>query len=141
MDAGRTKGFGRLYAYGVPELTALPDGRLLVLEREVNISERYLRSEVVCKLFVVNPAEGWQIDSSTNLKQLDRNKFLVKTLLARFVTKLNPLRYTLANYEGMCLGRTLADGRQTLLLINDSQGRMGKGGISLKDYLKVLVLP
>lgn len=141
MDVGRTKGFGRLYAYGVPELTALPDGRLLVLEREVNISKRYLRSEVVCKLFVVNPAEGWQIDSSTNLKQLDRNKFLVKTLLARFVTKLNPLRYTLANYEGMCLGRTLADGRQTLLLINDSQGRMGKGGIYLKDYLKVLVLP
>lgn len=141
MDAGRTKGFGRLYAYGVPELTALPDGRLLVLEREVNISKRYLRSEVVCKLFVVNPAEGWQIDSSTNLKQLDRNKFLVKTLLARFVTKLNPLRYTLANYEGMCLGRTLADGRQTLLLVNDSQGRMGKGGIYLKDYLKVLILP
>lgn len=141
MDVGRTKGFGRLYAYGVPELTALPDGRLLVLEREVNISKRYLRSEVVCKLFIVNPAEGWQIDSSTNLKQLDRNKFLVKTLLARFVTKLNPLRHTLANYEGMCLGRTLADGRQTLLLINDSQGRMGKGGIYLKDYLKVLILP
>lgn len=141
MDLGKADRFGRLYAYGVPALTALPDGRLLVLEREVSISQRYLSSEVECKLFLVNPAEGWQIDSQTDLQQLDRNKFLMKTLVAHFVTKLNLVRRNLANYEGMCLGRTLADGRQTLLLVNDSQGRMGKGGIYLKDYLKVLILP
>lgn len=141
MDLGKPDGFGRLYAYGVPALTALPDGRLLVLEREVDISKRYLKSKVECKLFLVNPANSWQIDSTTDLQQLDRNKFLVKTLLARFVTRLNPVRRNLANYEGMCLGRTLADGRQTLLLVCDSQGGMGKGGIYLKDYLKVLILP
>lgn len=31
MDRGRTDDFGKTYVYGVPELTALPDGRLLVL--------------------------------------------------------------------------------------------------------------
>lgn len=141
MDLGKTGNFGRLYAHGVTALTALPDGRLLVLEREADISKRYLRSKVECKLFMVNPANSWQIDSTTDLQQLDRNKFLEKTLLAHFVTKLNPIRRNLANYEGMCLGRTLADGRQTLLLVCDSQGGMGKGGIYLKDYLKVMILP
>lgn len=141
MDPGKTSRFGRLYAYGVPAITALPDGRLLVLEREVNISRHYLNSKAVCKLFLVDPTQGWQIDSRTDMQQLDRNKFLPKTLVARFVTRLNPVRYNLANYEGMCLGRKLADGRQTLLLINDSQGGVGKAGIHLKDYIKVLILP
>lgn len=141
MDVGKTADFGKIYVFGVSELTALPDGRLLVLEREADVSNGYLSSEVVCKLFSVNPAEAWQIDSSTRLQMLDPNKFLVKTLLARFSTKLTPFKQTFANYEGMCLGRVLADGRQTLLLVSDSQGGFGKGPVHLKDYLKVLILP
>lgn len=141
MDRGKQADFGQTYVYGVPALTALPDGRLLVLEREADISNGYLSSEVKCKLFLVNPAQGWQIDSSTELHSLDPNRFLIKTLIANFTTKFTPFNQSFANYEGMCLGAKLADGRQTLLLVNDSQTGYGKGPFHLKDYIKVLVLP
>ena len=41
----------------------------------------------------------------------------------------------------MCLGCRLNDGRQTVLLISDSQGGFRKGPIYLRDFLKVIVLP
>lgn len=141
MDYGRAEKFGRIYAYGVSELTALDDGSLLVLEREVNVPKNYYGSEVVCKLFLVRPAEGWQIDSSTELSHLDPNSFLNKQLLTTFTTSLTAFHQNFANYEGMCLGIRLLDGRRTLLLLNDSQGGYGRGPIRLKDYLRVLVLP
>ena len=141
MDRGKSEDFGKIYAFGVPALTALPDGRLLVLEREADVSNGYMSSEVICKLFIINPRESWQIDSSADLRNIDSNRFPVKTLLARWVTKLTPFNLSFANYEGMCLGRVLYDGRQTLLLISDSQGGFGVGPVSLKDYIRVLILP
>lgn len=141
MDRGKKEDFGKIYVYGVPELTALPDGRLLVLEREVDISNGYMSSEVSCKLFLVNPGESWQIDSTTDLKKLDPNKYLVKQLVAVFKTQYTPFQRSFANYEGMCLGKKLKDGRQTLLMVNDSQAGYGKGPFHLNDYIKVLILP
>ena len=41
----------------------------------------------------------------------------------------------------MCLGPKLANGRQTILLIADSQNRTGNAFFHLKDYIKVLLLP
>ena len=140
MDRGRKEKFGKIYALGVPSLLALPDGRLLVLEREVNVTNNYVGSQVVCKLFLVQPDQGWQIDSQTDLRRLDPNCFLIKRLLHTFTTRLSPISLAFANYEGMCLGRRLADGRQTILLVADSQGGYGKVGLQLKDYLRVLVL-
>ena len=140
MDRGRTDDFGKTYVYGVPELTALPDGRLLVLEREANITAGGLSSEVRCKLFIVNPSQGHQIDSSVSLPVLDPNHFLVKKLLADWTTSVQPFKLSFANYEGMCLGRTLNDGRLSLLLISDSQGGYRKGPFQLKDYIKVILL-
>lgn len=140
MDAGRADDFGKIYVYGVPEVTALPDGKLLVLEREANVTNGYLGSECRCKLFVVNPRQGHQIDSSIRLQTLDANQFLHKRLLADFKTVMTPFKHTFANYEGMCLGRTLQDGRKTLLLVCDSQGGYGKGPVHLKDYIKVILL-
>ena len=140
MDVGRKDDFGKIYVYGVSEITALPDGRLLVLEREANVTNGYMGSECRCKLFVVNPREGHRIDSSVNLHSLDPNQFLVKRLLADFKTVMTPFKHTFANYEGMCLGRTLNDGRKTLLMVCDSQGGYGKGPVHLKDYIKVIVL-
>ena len=61
-------------------------------------------------------------------------------VLADWNTTVQPFRITFANYEGMCLGRTLPDGRQTLILVNDSQGGYRKGPFHLKDYIKVIVL-
>ena len=141
MDKGKSEDFGAIYVFGVPAVTALPDGKLLVLEREADISRGYLSSEVICKVFMVDPTNSWQIDSSIDLKTLDPNRFMVKTLIASFKTKYTPFVHKFANYEGMCLGRKLADGRQTVLLISDSQANYGKGAFRLNDYIKVLILP
>lgn len=120
----------RLYAFGVPEMTALPDGRLLVLEREVAIRRRFDRSYVKHRLFCIAPDEAEQFPA-----------YIEKTLIGEFTTHLNILgRKNLANYEGMCLGPTLPDGRQTLLLVADSQNRMGNGLFRLKDYIRVAIL-
>ena len=40
----------------------------------------------------------------------------------------------------MCLGRKLNDGRQTIILISDSQDGAGNIIYRLKDYLKVIVI-
>ena len=141
MDKGKSEDFGAIYVFGVPAITALPDGRLLVLEREADISRGYLSSEVICKVFMVDPTNSWQIDSSIDLKTLDPNRFMVKTLIASFKTKYTPFVHKFANYEGMCLGQKLNDGRQTVLLISDSQASFGKGAFRLNDYIKVLILP
>lgn len=141
MEPLQTRKFGRLYAYGVSELCALPDGRLLVMEREINITGNYLGSVCHCRIFAFRPDESHQIDDTTSLQALDPNFFPVKTLVASFSTHLRLTAPNLANYEGMCLGRKLADGRQTLLLIADSQGGSGRGPIHLRDWVKVLVLP
>lgn len=140
MDAGRKAKFGTTYVYGVSEVLPLPDGRLLVLEREANIPRGGIGSECICKLFEVRPSEGWTIDSSTSLQQLDPNRFLVKRLLFTVTTRMNLLQQNFANYEGMCLGRRLADGRQTILLVSDSQGGYGRGPVHLKDYVRVLII-
>ena len=140
MDLGKSVKAGRSYAFGVPSLCALPDGRLLVLERELRISPSYFASHVECKIFMINPLESHQIDATTDFSKLDPNHFMIKTLVATFKTKLTPVQYDFANYEGMCLGIRLNDGTQTLLVINDSQAGMGNGLVTLKDYIKVIKL-
>ena len=64
-----------------------------------------------------------------------------KHLLARWATRLRLFRFDLANYEGLCLGRRLADGRQTLLCVSDAQGGAGRWFLRLHDVLRVVVLP
>ncbi len=113
------------YVFGVPALAALDDGRIIVLEREVFVSgggvlEKALNSFTQTKLYVVNPVA-------------DPSGILRKTLLKSFTTQ--PLSATFANYEGMCLGPILPDGRQTLVLIPDSQN--GFGGLT-QEYVKVI---
>ncbi len=140
MDNRQISNFGKIYVNGVTDLTALPDGRLLVLEREANITPAGLGSKVICKLFVVDPSTGKAISSTTKLDNEDDTIFLKKQLLTEWQTAVHPFKIDFANYEGMCLGQTLHDGRQTLLLVNDSQGGYHKGPFRLKDYIKVIVI-
>lgn len=126
MDAGRSSGFGTTYVFGVPEVCALPDGRLLVLERESNIPKLYIGADVICKLYSVRPK--------------GRKSELKKELVAEWATTLSATSFNWANYEGMCLGAKLSDGRQTLLLVSDSQGGYSKGPASLQDYIKVIFI-
>lgn len=111
------------YVQGVPALVALDDGRIIVLEREVYVPGGSVKDKLggafaATKLYLVNPAASMA-------------GALKKTLLASFST--SPLA-AFANYEGMCLGPRLPDGRQTLLLIPDSQN--GASGLT-QEYIKV----
>ena len=111
--------------FGVPALTALDDGRLLVLEREVYVPKGSLWEKLQgaftdIHIYVVDPVN-------------DTAGILRKSLLCTFTTgALN-----LANFEGMCLGPVLPDGRRTLVLIADSQ--KGSGGLT-NEYVKVILL-
>lgn len=114
------------YVHGVPALAALPDGRLLVLEREVYVPSGGLGDKIggaftTTKIFVVKPVPG-------------KDKPLRKKLVKQFRTSAFSF---FANYEGMCLGPVLPDGRPSLLLIPDSQN--GSGGLT-QEYLRVYAI-
>ena len=114
------------YVFGVPAMTALDDGRLIVLEREVYVPKgsninKLRKSFTRMNLYVVNPAD-------------DTSEVLRKTLMCSFTTK--PASGRFADYEGMCLGPLVPDGGRTLILISDSQH--GAGGVA-RDFVKVIV--
>ena len=130
------------YAFGVSELLALDDSTLIVMERELNIPEQYNRAQCNIRLFCVNPRSGQAIaDTSAPLNKMSRDSFLTKKHLYSFRTGIRIMgKKDFANYEGMCLGPRLSDGRQTLLLVADSQSRAGNSLFRLKDYIKVIVI-
>ena len=96
---------------GVSGLAALDDGRVIVLERDMFIARRKIGSFVNVKLYIVNPV-GQQPEA-----------LLEKHLLLDFRTKINLTARSFANYEGVCLGPKLADGRHLLILVADSQNQ------------------
>lgn len=130
------------FAFGVSELLATSDTTLLVMERELNIPKNYNRAKCHIRLFSVNPNPDRAIaDTSLPLRETDTDSFLQKTPLFAFNTGIRLMgKKNFANYEGMCLGPRLAGGRQTILLVADSQSRAGNSLFHLKDYIKVLVI-
>ena len=122
MDAPQAKNEGRNHTHGVSSICVEDDGTLLVLEREIRITKRYVGTCCWCKLY------RYSLETGT------------KQLVDSWKTKINLLNTRFANYEGMCLGQPLADGRQTLLLISDSQAHAGRLFWHLKDYIKVIIL-
>lgn len=109
------------YAFGVSELAALPDGRLLVLEREFYATKVGLGSWSHHRIYLVDPWAGEEVGGMVSLEKLSEKSFLPKTLLWELRTEFNG--GNLANYEGMCLGPILPDGSRTVILINDAQGQ------------------
>ncbi len=103
------------YAHGIGTVAALDDGTLLVLERELFVSPSKLGSQVNCVLAHFSP-----ITAS-------------KQVLATWKTTLTLFGRSFANYEGMCLGPTLADGSRLLLVVADSQNQYA--GV-LRDWFK-----
>lgn len=102
--------------WGVSELCALDDGRLLVLEREIRIPRLKIGAKTHIKIYETRP------DSSDSL--------LEKRLLCEFTTRINLVSRRFANYEGMCEVRP-----GLLLLIADSQNQL-KG--LLRDWMRTL---
>ncbi len=111
---------------GVSGMTALDNGQIVILEREIRETPEYIGSFVHVKLYLVNPA----------LQQ--PGDLLQKKLITEFRTYVNKKKMTFANYEGICKGPKLADGRQVLLLVADSQNQY-KGW--LKDWFRTIVIP
>ncbi len=111
---------------GVSGLAALDDGRIVVLEREMYFPKKQIGSFALVRLYVVNPTLH------------KPGEILSKTLLTEFRTKVNLTRRSFANYEGICIGPKLADGRQVLILVCDSQNQYR--GV-LKDWFKTVILP
>ena len=95
-----------------------------MLEREVRQTPKRIGSFVNVKLYIVAPSR--QAVGS----------LLQKTLLTEFRTVINVTHRSFANYEGMCVGPRLGDGRQLLVLVADSQNQY-KGW--LKDWFKTIV--
>lgn len=124
LDEPQVSVIGDNYAHGVSALAALPDGRILTLEREGNaynqlslITNPLLAERCVChhKIYMVGPQ---------NIIEKDK---VEKKLVTEFTTKLLP-EGKWANYEGMCLGKD-----NKLFLISDSQKHTG----GLEDYIRV----
>ena len=110
---------------GVSGLAALDDGRIVVLEREMYFPKKQIGSYSLVKLYLVDPT------------QQQPGEVLQKTLLAEFRTKVNLTRRNFANFEGICVGPRLADGRQLLVLVCDSQNQYR--GV-MKDWFKTVIL-
>ena len=104
------------YVHGISAMTALDDGRLVVLERETYVPSNPMQSRGIAKLYIVDPVH-------------DGAGILRKSLLTAIDTNVT----NLANYEGMCLGPTLSDGSRCLILISDSQA-------TAMEYLQVVTI-
>lgn len=120
------------YAHGLPALCALDDGSLLTLEREFYVPKSKIGAWVNCKLFLVAPPAETQQPANAS-----PDTPVKKQLLAQWRTSLSLFGRSLANYEGMCLGPTLADGSRVLILVADSQNQYA--GV-LKDWMKSIKL-
>ena len=129
------------YAYGVSAMTALGNGKLLVMERELAIPKSYVGGWCKIRVFMVTPTKEMRLDPHSAGDQPYSKWVLPKREIFQFATRILPFASDYANYEGMCLGPTLSDGRPTLLLINDSQAAAGNALYHLKDYIKVVILP
>ena len=109
---------------GVSGMAALDDGRIVVLERQALRTGNGIGSSTRIRLYMVNP-QGHQPGDT-----------LEKQLMTEFSTRINLTRRNFANYEGICVGPQLVDGRQVLLLVADSQNQH-KG--MLRDWFRSVV--
>ena len=141
MDQPSTHKKADIYVMGVSELCALPDGQLLVLEREAFIPNIKIGAFCKCKLYLVNPlnSEEFSMKEKFSMKEniSSDTPFLKKKLLTEWKTGLSLSKRSFANYEGMCLGPKLEDGSQVVILLSDSQDQYA--GV-LKDWFKTIVI-
>lgn len=134
-DAPKSKNTADKYAFGVPELVALPDGTLIVNEREFYVGSGLaaLSSFVTNKLYRAYPSEASEVTFDESLKDLDESRFMKKELLSEWTTNIS----NIANYEGMCITPKVENADYNILLVNDSQNAY-KG--ILGEYIRNMAL-
>lgn len=135
MDKPTTNKKAETYVMGVSELCVLPDGQLLVLEREAFIPKMKLGAFCKCKLYLINPLQ----ENPYPIEQpfCEATPYINKHLLLEWKTGLSVFDRSFANYEGMCLGPKLKNGDQVVILLSDSQDQYA--GV-LKDWFKTVVI-
>lgn len=106
---------------GVADLCALPDGTLLVLEREFSVNQF---ASFKSRIYRV------AIDDATDVSALASLKGASYTRVAK--TLLWDENTMLANFEGLCLGPPLRDGCLSLILISDGDSGAAKALYALK---------
>lgn len=115
---------GGLEVNSLVELLALPDGRLLALERSwVAGGEHGVR------LFLADPAGATPVTGAERLGDVDGEIVPVaKTLLLDLSGLVGPAgrKVPLDNLEGLSWGPDLADGRRTLVLVSDDNFNQGE---------------
>lgn len=111
------KPISKNHYYGVAELCATGDGRLLVMERQVKVPRMKIGATTVIRIYSVKPL---------------RDKLLEKTLVYEMKTHLTLANNNFANYEGM-----VYLGGNKCLLIADSQYR--HSGV-LRDWFQIVEL-
>lgn len=140
-DLPHAKTKGRAYAFGAVALWVQADGSLWVMEREIDVARRILKSKTHIHIYKVCPEAGDALTADDLTPERMRGKALEKQLVASFMTRMRLFRPKFANYEGLCEGARLADGRRTMLLVADSQNGYGNRLCHLRDLIRVLVLP
>lgn len=118
-DRGETEG---LNFWGVSEMLALEDGRLIIMERFLTASNITNLSSHF-NLFVVDPTKAKEGDELSK-KLIYTNKGQSEVL---------------ANYEGMCLGPKLSNGKQTLLILADVNNKESYSAV-LNETIQVLTI-
>lgn len=135
MDAPVSSSAASNYAMGVSEVAAVGGGSLLVLEREFFVPKAKLGAFVQCKVYEVRPDSTLAIAPGAAIT--GDMPVLPKRQVFSFTTRLGLFNRSLANYEGMCPGPTLADGSRVLILVSDSQNQYA--GV-LKDWFKTVII-
>lgn len=123
------------YVMGVSEMSVLPDGQLLVLEREAFVPKIKIGAFCKCKLYCINPDSEEQYPMQATLGT--STPFVKKHLLVEWKTGLSVFDRSFANYEGMCVGPQLKNGAWVIILLSDSQNQYV--GV-LKDWFKIMVI-
>lgn len=107
---------------GVSDLCALPDGSLLVLERELSSNTWLLSSKFFFSIYRVSAAAqaaATDVHGIAGLAATAGWTAVEKTLLYTATsTKQTLTNYS--NFEGLCLGPRLADGQCALVMVADA---------------------
>ena len=141
MEKALLKSNAKYYTHGIPAMLSDGQGYIYIMERELSVPRWYIGAKTSARIFKVRlDSLNMLRDVTPSLSGLPGDGFLPKEEVCSFVTRLSLGKMNFGNFEGMCWGPVLNDGRRTILLICDSQNGEGNRFYHLKDYLKVIIL-
>ena len=113
---------------GISDIAVLPDGTILVLEREIDAQlDDDFTPVGQCRLTIYQVDFSGSSDISSFTDGLKGKKYIAVKKTRLWQSKIN-----FQNYEGLCLGPKLNDGTYSLIMCADDQ--TGKAGFEQKLY-------